>query len=157
MPEWGLAPYPTPTAARAQAAVIALLNRLFPAVPAKNGRNEPAYPLFSKAYSVPMFSVVLDEAEPFEFVTADLMLVKYPLWVVYLVSDAAQANVLQAIQDVQAKRQAVRTALVLPLQGLDELNDVTPGAKTPFKAVAGDGATVASVLTFTLECREQPR
>jgi len=154
--EWGVT-YPNPTAQRCSDAVVALLRRTFPTITVKARKNEAEVPLYSKANSLPMFAVVLDEPEDYEFVTGDLMFGKYPLWVVYLVSNATATNILEPRRDVWDKRQTVRQALVLPLQGLDELNDITPGAKAPFNPVAGDGATIASTMTFTLECRENPR
>lgn len=139
-------------------AVVAAVRGLYPGARVRRRRNSKETPMVSAADSLPMFSVSCGEPESVEELcggSAPKVLVKYPVWVAYLVSTASQPNTADDTPDVREKREAIRRLLHrFPLSGVPELNDVFAGTRAAFAPGEAGKAVVASVVAMTFETKE---
>ena len=139
-------------------AVIVALGEEFPGARIRRRRNTAGVPMISPGDSLPMFSVSCGDPEQVEVLcggAAPKVLVKYPVFIAYLVAQASFPNTGDDTPDVRDKRERIRRKLHrFPLAGLPELNEVYAGTKAPFAPGEAGMAVVASVVAMTFETKE---
>lgn len=139
-------------------AVATAVQALYQDARVRRRRNTKDVPMVSAADSLPMFSVSMGDPESVEELSGGRLgkvLVRYPLWVCYLVSNASVSNTSDDTPDVRDKREAVRLKLHrFPLAGVPELNDVFAGTRAAFAPGDAGKAVIASVVAMTFETKE---